>query len=355
VAAAGLRRRLSLAVLAVVPALVYEPTQSTVERRVASMGTTVDLVVRMRYREQALDASEAAIRELSRIESLLTTWKRGGELDRIDEAPPGQPVSVSHELVDLLGDLFAWIPRTDGAFDPTIAPLMRAWDLRGKGRIPTPAELAAARAAVGADQFRLDPAQATVTRRDTAAGIDEGAWGKGYGLDRAAAALTKAGVRSALLDLGGQVLAIGDDAGERPWRVPVADPRDRGRIVVELRLSGGSASTSGDSERSRVVEGRKIGHLLDPKTGEPAPDFGSATVVAPTGFVADVLSTAMFVLGPERGLALSERLRREGVEQEVLFLVVRGDRLEASASPGFSSLVLSADPRVVVGLTTSTP
>jgi FAD:protein FMN transferase len=346
---------LLLATLAVVPALVYEPTQATVERRVASMGTTVDLVVRMKYREPALQASESALRELSRVESLLTTWKRGGELDRIDEAPPDRPVRVSHELVDLLRDLFAWIPRTEGAFDPTVAPLMRAWDLRGEGRIPTAAELSAARAAVGADQFLLDPSEATVTRRHAAAGIDEGAWGKGYGLDRAAAALTKAGVRSALLDLGGQVLAVGTDTGEKPWRVPVADPRDRGRTVVELGLSSGSASTSGDSERSRVVDGRRIGHLLDPKTGEPAPDFGSATVVAPTGLVADVLSTAMFVLGPERGLALSERLRREGVEQEVLFLVVRGDRLEAASSPGFSSLVLSADPRVVVGLTTSTP
>lgn len=336
-------------------ALAYEPTTATVERRVASMGTTVDLVVRMKYREQALDASEAAIRELNRVEALLTTWKRGGELDRIDAAPAGRPVAVSRELVDLLATVFAWVPRTQGAFDPTVAPLMRAWDLRGQGRIPTPAQLSAARAAVGTDKFRLDAAASSVTRLDASAGVDEGAWGKGYGLDRAAAALSKAGVRSALLDLGGQVLAISFDAGEKPWRVPVADPRDRTHTVVELGLSDRSASTSGDSERFRVVGGRKIGHLLDPKTGEPAPDFGSATVVAPTGLVADVLSTAMFVLGPERGLALSAQLRQQGVDQEVLFLVVHGDRLEAAASPGLSSLVLSADPQVAAGLTTSTP
>ena len=333
----------------------YEPVLETVERRVGSMGTTLDLVVRMKYRPQALEASEAALTEIGRVETLLTTWKTGGELARVDAAPAGKPVVVSAELVETLSQVFAWIPRTDGAFDPTVLPLVRAWGLRENGRIPTPADLAAARAAVGADQFRVDVRGRTVTRLSAAAGIDEGAWGKGYGLDRAARVLAKAGVRSALLDLGGQVLAVGTDTSEKPWRVPVADPRDRNRTVIELGLADVSASTSGDSERSREVAGRRIGHLLDPRTGEPAPDFGSVTVIAPAGLVADVLSTAFFVLGPERGLALSETLRRQGVEQEVLYLIVRGDHLEAAASPGVSNLVLSADPRAVVGLTTTTP
>lgn len=344
-----------LAALVLGAALAYEPTVATVERRVASMGTTLDLVVRMKYRAQALDASEAALAEVVRVESLLTTWKRGGELDRIDTAPPGQSVAVSRELVDLLANVFDWVPRTGGAFDPTVAPLMRAWDLRGKGRIPAAAELSAARAAVGVAKFRLDPSRATVTRLEAAAGIDEGAWGKGYGLDRAGAVLAKAGVRSALLDLGGQVLAIGSDSGEKPWRVPVADPRDRARTVAELGLADRSAATSGDSERFREVDGRRIGHILDPATGEPARDFGSVTVVASSGLLADVLSTALFVLGPEKGLALSESLRRQGVDNEVLFLVVGREGLEAAASPGLSSFVLSADTRAVRGLQPSTP
>ncbi|HKD19528.1 MAG TPA: FAD:protein FMN transferase [Thermoanaerobaculia bacterium] len=335
--------------------LDYEPVAATVERRVASMGTTLDLVVRMKYRDQALEASEAALREVQRVEALLTTWKPGGELARVDAAPPGKPVAVSAELVETLDAVFAWVPRTDGAFDPTVLPLMRAWGLRENGRIPTAEELAAARAAVGPAHVRIDVPGRTVTRLSAEAGIDEGAWGKGYGLDRAARALAKAGVRSALLDLGGQVFAVGDDTGEKPWRVPVADPRDRTRTVLELGISDASASTSGDSERFREVAGRRIGHLLDPHTGEPAPDFGSVTVIAPTGLVADILSTAFFVLGPERGLSLSETLRRQGVEQEVLFLVVRGDHLEATASPGIPNIVLTADPRAVRGLTTITP
>ncbi len=335
--------------------LEYEPVVSTVERRVESMGTTLDLVVRMKYREQALTASEEALAELQRVEALLTTWKPGGELERVDTAPAGKPVAVSDELARLLADVFAWTPRTDGAFDPTVLPLVRAWGLRAGGRIPSADELAAARAATGIGRFRIDVPGRAVTRLTARAGIDEGAWGKGYGLDRAARVLAKAGVRSALLDLGGQVCAVGYDTSEKPWRVPVADPRDRQRTVAELGLVDRSASTSGDSERSRVVAGRRIGHIIDPKTGEPAPDVGSVTVIAPTGLVADVLSTAFFVLGPERGLALSDELRRRGIEQEALFLVVSGDHLEASASPGVASFVLTADPKAVRGLMTPTP
>src|SRR5215472_16765498 len=125
--------------------LDYEPVPATVERRVASMGTTLDLVVRMKYREPALEASEAALTEVQRVETRLTTWKPGGELARVDAAPVGKPVAVSAELVETVAAVFAWVPRTDGAFDPTVLPLVRAWGLRDSGRIPNVDELAAAR------------------------------------------------------------------------------------------------------------------------------------------------------------------------------------------------------------------
>jgi FAD:protein FMN transferase len=346
---------LAFAVLALAARLTYEPTVATVERRVETMGTTFDLAVRMKYREDALAASEKAVAEIQRVEALLTTWKPGGELWRVDAGAPGKPVAVSHELADLLAVNFGWIPRTQGAFDPTILPELRAWDLRGKGRIPTAEQLAAARSASGARHFKIDAGAATVTRLSPDSGIDEGAWGKGYALELAGKILKKANVQSAVLDLGGQVLAVGSDTQERPWRVPLAHPRDRSRIVAELGLTDLSASTSGDSERGREVAGRKIGHILDPKTGEPAPDFGSVTVVAPSALVADILSTAFFVLGPEKGLALSESLRKEGVANEVLFLVDHAGALDAVSSPGIATLVLSADPKTVRGLTPQQP
>jgi thiamine biosynthesis lipoprotein len=323
---AGLLLRLSLGLNQAAAA----PGTQWVERRLAAMGTVLDLRVEGADRACALEASEAAAREIARVEALLSTWKPGGPLERLNRGLPGQHTPLGVEAAAALSEVFDWSQRTDGAFDPTVLPLVRAWDLRGRGRVPNVRELSRARAATGCSQFRVDAAAGRAWRLSSEAGIDEGAWGKGYALDRAVAALQQAGALSGLLDLGGQVSVLGR-AG-----VSVADPRDRARAAAVLEVADGSLSTSGNSERGLTVGGRRIGHLLDPHTGAPAPDFGSASVVAPSGFTADVLSTAFFVLGPEKGLALSQRLRREGFENRVLFLVVAGDRLNAVASPDLS-------------------
>ena len=346
--AAG-RRRLGTAAAAALlafsasPANAAQPGLPPAERRVALMGTTLQIAVRMPRRDDALAASERAIAEIRRVEDLLTTW-RDSPLARLNGAPVGVDFAIDSELSAILSTVFAWSSRTDGAFDPTVAPLVAAWGLRGTGRIPSPGELEAALRATGPNRFRLDPGRASAVRLDAGAGIDEGAWGKGYALDRAGERLRAAGALDALLDFGGQILALGRGVDGRGWTAEVSHPRHRERPVAVLSFSDLSLSTSGNSERALEVRGRRIGHLLDPHRGEPAPDFGAVTVAAPSALVADILSTAFFVLGPTRGLELSELLRREGVPQETLFLLDNDAGLRALASPGFSRLVVSADP-----------
>jgi thiamine biosynthesis lipoprotein len=280
------------------------------------------------------------------VEDLLTTWRSDSPLARLNAAAVGEEIALDPELASVLSVVWTWAETTGRAFDPTVLPLVRAWDLRGAGKIPSQDELLAALAATGPDRFRFDRSHGTASRLAAAAGIDEGGWGKGYALDRAAETFERAGGRNGLFDLGGQVLARGTDDDGKDWTVAVAHPRDRQRPVVVLALPGLSASTSGNSERGRIVSHRRIGHLLDPRTGNPAEDFGSVTVVAPSALVADLLSTAFFVLGPTEGLGLSARLRRAGTPHEVLFLVESGDGLTAIASPGLSPLVLSTDAAV---------
>jgi thiamine biosynthesis lipoprotein len=326
------------------------PTPGLVERRVVLMGTTFDLTVRADDRPSALRATESAMWEVARLEGLLSTWRGNGPILRLNRAAPGEEIALDSELFSLLSDVFRWSERTGRAFDPTVLPLVRAWDLRGSGRIASPDQISAALRSTGAGLFRLDAASRFIARLDPEAGLDEGAWGKGYALDRAAARLAAAGIDDACLDLGGEVLARGRGP-EGAWKIPIAHPRERRRAAALLALPDGlSVSTSGDSERRRRVGGRNIGHLLDPRTGRPAPDFGSVSVVAGSAFIADVLSTAFFVLGPRDGLALSARLRREGVSNEALFLVERGGTLEALPTPGMARLVLSEDPDAVRGV-----
>lgn len=323
-----------------------EDVLTTAERRVTLMGTNLDVAVRGPHREAALAASEQAIAEVRRVEDLLTTWRSDSALARLNASPVGRAVKIDPELLAVLSETFGWARVTQRAFDPTVLPLIRAWDLRGAGRIPSRDQLLVAFAATGPDRFRVDPSRGTVARLDPLAGIDEGAWGKGYALDRAALRLEAAGVNDALFDLGGEVLARGKNSKGMDWTIAIADPRQRRRPVVVLALANLAAATSGNSERGLEVSHRRIGHVLDPRTGEPAPDFGSVTVLAPSALIADVLSTAFFVLGPREGLALSARLRVQGTPHEALFLVEQGDALEAVVSPGIAALVLSVDSTV---------
>ncbi|HEY3349462.1 MAG TPA: FAD:protein FMN transferase [Thermoanaerobaculia bacterium] len=308
----------------------------TLTRHIAVMGTALALSVSAPTRGTALDASEAAVRAVEAADGLLSTWRDDTPLARLNAAAPGVPLEVPAKLFHLLKRVFEWEEKTGRAFDPTVAPLVRAWGLRSGGRIPGASELLDARRATSPSLFSFEESSSSVSRLHGAAGIDEGAWGKGWALDRAAEAARAAGATAVVLDLGGQILSSGDETS-----VAVAHPRGRARTVATLRLKDASASTSGNSERGLSVEGRRIGHLLDARTGEPAPDFGSVTVVAPDGLTADVLSTAFFVLGPQDGLALSERLRAEGVAHEALFFFEgeEGQALSVSMSPGMKRLV----------------
>ena len=156
-----------------------------------AMGTWLALRVEADDRDRALAASEAAVGEVARVETLLSTWREGGPLDRLNRARPGEAVAIGGEAASLLEEIFEWSVRTEGAFDPTVLPLVRAWDLRGGGRIPDAVQIQNARAAVGPHLFVVDMARGEARRLSPDAGIDEGAWGKGYALDCAAAALRR--------------------------------------------------------------------------------------------------------------------------------------------------------------------
>jgi thiamine biosynthesis lipoprotein len=168
--------------------------------------------------------------------------------------------------------------------------LLQAWDIRLGGRTPDAGALAAARRASGQALLELDRDHGTARLLDPAAGVEEGGFLKGYALD---AMRRIAGVPSGWIDFGGQVLAWG-----RPLTVDIADPQERQRTRCTLVLVEASLSCSGTSERGR--------HILDPRTGEPCTAWGSSAVVAADALSADVLSTALYVLGADAGLAWAE-------------------------------------------------
>lgn len=274
------------------------------------MGTRLGATVLAPDRDAAISAIEDAFREVHRLDAVLSSWRPDAELARLNRASPGVPVRVSTELYGWLREAATWVEPTGGAFDPAVGALIDVWDLRGVGRRPGRDELEAALDRTGMEIFELrsgaatrtSEAAPTIARARAGAWISAGAFGKGAALRAAGSRLAASGLESALLDFGGQILALGGDRSGSGWAVAIAHPARRSEPVAWLRVRDRSVATTGVSERYVDVEEERVGHVLDPRTGRPVSAWGSVTVIAADPLVADILSTALFVMGPEAGI-----------------------------------------------------
>lgn len=271
--------------LLLMPALV---AAQGVERRALAMGTELNL--HLAGGADPAQAAERALAEAARIEAACSTWNPNSSWSRLGAAQ-GQPLALDREWLELLQTVQAWSQRTQGAFDPVLGALVRAWGVREGGSTPTSETLAAARRASGTHLLDVNAEAGTARLRNIAAGVEEGGFLKGYALDRMKAA---AATPTGLLDFGGQFLAWG-----HPVAVSVADPRNRQQPRIRIFLENASLAGSGTSERGR--------HLLDPRSGEPCPAWGSVAVVATEALAADVLATALYVMGPQAGPEWAEQ------------------------------------------------
>ena len=269
-----------------------------VERSAYLMGTRVRLLTWDGSRGGGLARLERALATLEETEGELSTWRDDSAIAALNRSPVGTPWPASPAICRMFAALSEWQASSGGAFDPSIGRLIQAWDLHGQGRIPSAEDLAHARASSGFRHLDFDAVRCTVTRRADVA-IDVGAFGKGEALDRLEQRL---GDRPWMVDFGGQVSVHGAPPGRGGWPVAIGHPLDRQRAYLEVTLRAGSLSTSAGSERDLFVGGRRITHILDPRTGGPVTSGGSVTVWHRRALVADILSTALFVMGPDEGL-----------------------------------------------------
>jgi thiamine biosynthesis lipoprotein len=249
----------------------------------------------------ALAAAEAALDEIDRLESQLTVYRDTSEVSRLNRAAPYAAIPVEEGLFHLLQTSARLNAETEGAFDPTAGALIKAWGFyRGPRRVPSDAERAAALERVGMRHVALDPERRSVRYLRHGLEINLGSIGKGYALDRAAGILRERwNLPQALLHGGhSSVYAIGHEPGdERGWAVGLGHPWEPGRRIALLRLRDRALGTSAATFRHLEHEGRKLGHVLDPRTGWPAEGIALASAVAPTAAEADALATAFYILG----------------------------------------------------------
>jgi thiamine biosynthesis lipoprotein len=280
------------------------------------MGSSLEVTLWTADDSGAGAAVDGVFAEFDRLDRLLSVWKEGSDVVRLNQAAGRQSVRVSPETIELLTVARQVSEWTGGKFDVTFGALSGLWkfDQDQDDRIPSRAAVAARLPDVDYASLDVDAARATAFLRRPGMRAHLGGIGKGYAIDRAAAILRARGFHDFMIQSGGDLLVSGHRGG-RPWRLGIRDPRGPAdRSFATLDLTNGTFSTSGDYERFFFANGRRYHHILDPDLGEPARGCRSVTIVADTAVVADGLSTGVFALGPEKGMALIERLPNvEGV------------------------------------------
>jgi FAD:protein FMN transferase len=284
-----------------------------------AMATRFEIVLHGANENSLRAAGEEALEEVLRIENQLSLYRPGSEIAQVNARAAREAVLVSPEVFALLQHAQRLSEETDGAFDITIAPLVRCWGfMGGQGKMPTEDEVAAAREKVGFDKFKLDEAGRTVRFTREGVGLDLGAIGKGYAIERAGRILREVGVKSALIHGGtSSACAIGHPPDSETWKIAVdfdeelerqfsglsvsklqsRRPESESAAAIAISLRDESLSVSAASGRQFEFDGKLFGHVIDPRTGHPAKNALLSIVALPSATETDALSTALLTLG----------------------------------------------------------
>ena len=309
------------------------PAEAPYERRHFALGTVVTLRL---YPEAGAEAdydslAGLASAEIDRIGGLMSGYEPSSQISRFNASGPGPATAVDDDTRRVVERSLHWAERSRGAFDPTVGPLSRLWGFPEATAPPAASAIERALDRVGWNgALRAGPEGLRWERAGGA--LDLGAAAKGYAVDRAVERLVEAGVACGLVEAGGDFRYWGRKPDGGDWTFGVKHPRQRGKLILVEDIGLTAVATSGDYEQFFDHDGRRYHHLLDPRTGYPARRAVSATAWASSAMDADILATALFVMGPDSGLELVEAL--PGVEALVFYQ--SGGELRHRASSGLA-------------------
>lgn len=278
------------------------------------MGTIVQMTLSEGDEKRFDRAAEAAFTEIKRLEEIFSSYKPESDASRVSKAAGSAPVKVSPEFIEVLKTALYIAEFSGGAFDPTVGALGKLWGYSGeRGVVPTKEEAARVLPLVDYRNIILDAAAGTVMLRNKGMVLNLGGVSKGYIVRRAIEALKKEGVTRGIMHAGGD-MAVFQTGTDKPFIIGIQHPREKGKLIGEAYVERGAIATSGDYERVFIINGVRYHHILDPSTGFPADKSMSVTIIAEDSTLADALSTAVFVMGPQKGMELIEKLDKvEGV------------------------------------------
>ncbi|MCK9548526.1 MAG: FAD:protein FMN transferase [Sphaerochaeta sp.] len=312
-------RHIGLSIAIIVVLLFPSCTKKGVEPQAQSflmLGTVCRITIYDKPSDRAFKAAFDRIRE---IENRMSIHLDESEVSRVNRSAGTEAIPVSADTFLVVQKALEIARLSGGAFDPTVGPLVQAWDIGGDApRRPGDEEIAHLLTLVGWQRVVLDEERQTIFLPDEGMVLDLGAIAKGYAADEAARVLKEHGVGSAIVNLGGNVLTVGRKVDGSLWKIGIQDPeQERGGYALIVELDDTSLVTSGPYERFFTLEGETYHHILDTTTGYPVVnDLISASIITESSFLADALSTTLYALGDERGMAFIKTL--EGVEAIVL-------------------------------------
>lgn len=281
---------------------------STVRRSQMMMGTLVSVTAVAAVEPTAQRAAASALAEIRRLEDLLSTWKPSSELSRLNAAAGLAAVHIGRETMELLKQSLEAARVTEGGFNIAVGPVVQAWNVMERSEIPSKQELARLQPLLDLSALELDEAAGTAFLKRGGMQVDVGGIGKGFAADRAVDAMRAVGATAGIVALSGDIKAFGRMPDGDAFVFGIQHPRKETALLGTIELHDEAISTAGDYERFFERDGVRYHHILDPHTLEPARECQSVTVIAKEGVMADGLDTGIFVMGPQRGMELVERL-----------------------------------------------
>ncbi len=274
------------------------------------MGVDVRIVVYSRDKDQAERACAAAFERFAELDSIMSDYRVDSELTRLCSKSGGRPESVSKDLFIVLQRAQEVAERSQGAFDVTCGPLISLWrTCRKTGVLPSEEAISQAKTLVGWRNMVLDSQHRTVFLLKSGMRLDLGGIGKGYADDCAMSVLKKHGIRSALIEAGGDIVVSAPPPDQSGWNIKLANAVTPGQSP-DLSLADCAISTSGDTEQSVTIGGKRFSHIIDPRTGQALTDRIQVTIIARNALTSDSLSTAVSVLGKVQGEKLVQTYSR---------------------------------------------
>jgi thiamine biosynthesis lipoprotein len=318
----------------------HAATARKVERVGAAMGSDLRLTAWTRDEAAAQQTFDAVFAEFERLDALMSVWRPGSDVLRINAAAGERAVVVHADVRDVLHIASQVSQWTSGTFDVTFGALTDIWkfDHDLDGTVPTADAIRARLPLVDYRRIAIDDHAGTVFLERRGMRIHLGGIGKGYAVGRAVEIFRRAGLRDFMVQAGGD-LYVGGTKDGRPWTLGIADPRARdGHSFATITLTDSTFSTSGDYARAFIKDGVRYHHILDPRTGQPARLCRSVTIASDSPVIADAVAKGVFILGPKEGMALVERLPNLGAvivsaSNEVLVSSKLKDRFVLLAPP----------------------